>query len=78
MEKEIKDKRQNIMKNQIHINNEHLRELENEAIFVMREVAAQFENKVLVVFRRKGFNCTGSSCKESILACKNSFHPDAY
>ncbi len=30
------------------INNEHLRELENEAIFVMREVAAQFENKVLL------------------------------
>src|SRR5512147_2353067 len=30
------------------INFEHLRELENEAIFVMREVAAQFENKVLL------------------------------
>jgi len=30
------------------INNEHIRELENEAIFVMREVAAQFENKVLL------------------------------
>lgn len=30
------------------INNEHLRELENEAIFVMREVAAQFEKKVLL------------------------------
>ena len=32
----------------LDINNEHLRELENEAIFVMREVAAQFENKVLL------------------------------
>lgn len=32
----------------IHINDEHLKELENEAIFVMREVAAQFENKVLL------------------------------
>src|SRR5512139_293999 len=32
----------------LEINNEHLRELENEAIFVMREVAAQFENKVLL------------------------------
>jgi len=32
----------------ININNEHLKELENEAIFVMREVAAQFENKVLL------------------------------
>jgi sulfate adenylyltransferase subunit 2 len=36
------------MKNQININDEHLKELENEAIFVMREVAAQFENKVLL------------------------------
>ncbi|OFY66907.1 MAG: sulfate adenylyltransferase small subunit [Bacteroidetes bacterium RBG_13_42_15] len=30
------------------INNEHLKELENEAIFVMREVAAQFEKKVIL------------------------------
>ena len=30
------------------INNAHLKELENEAIFVMREVAAQFEKKVLL------------------------------
>src|SRR5512137_1072854 len=36
------------MKNQIHISDEHLKELENEAIFVMREVAAQFENPVLL------------------------------
>ena len=36
------------MKNHIHISDEHLKELENEAIFVMREVAAQFENKVLL------------------------------
>jgi sulfate adenylyltransferase subunit 2 len=32
----------------MEINNEHLRELENEAIFVMREVAAQFEKKVIL------------------------------
>ena len=32
----------------MEINSEHLRELENEAIFVMREVAAQFEKKVLL------------------------------
>jgi sulfate adenylyltransferase subunit 2 len=31
-----------------NINNAHLKELENEAIFVMREVAAQFENKTLL------------------------------
>jgi len=30
------------------INNDHLKELENEAIFVMREVAAQFEKKVIL------------------------------
>ncbi|HVN57235.1 MAG TPA: sulfate adenylyltransferase subunit CysD [Bacteroidales bacterium] len=32
----------------MEINREHLRELENEAIFVMREVAAQFEKKVIL------------------------------
>ena len=32
----------------MNINNEHLKELENEAIFVMREVAAQFERKVIL------------------------------
>ena len=36
------------MKNHIQISDEHLKELENEAIFVMREVAAQFENKVML------------------------------
>ena len=32
----------------MEINTSHLKELENEAIFVMREVAAQFEKKVLL------------------------------
>jgi len=32
----------------MEINKEHLNELENEAIFVMREVAAQFEKKVIL------------------------------
>jgi sulfate adenylyltransferase subunit 2 len=32
----------------MEINNEHLKELENEAVFVMREVAAQFERKVIL------------------------------
>ena len=36
------------MINPLKINDEHLKELENEAIFVIREVAAQFENKVLL------------------------------
>jgi len=33
------------MKNTLNINDEHLKELEDEAIYVMREVAAQFEIK---------------------------------
>ena len=36
------------MSNVLNINDEHLRELEDEAIFVMREVAAQFEKKVIL------------------------------
>ena len=32
----------------MEINSAHLKELENEAIFIMREVAAQFEKKVLL------------------------------
>ncbi|MFN8206618.1 MAG: sulfate adenylyltransferase subunit CysD [Bacteroidales bacterium] len=36
------------MNTSIHINSEHLRELENEAIYVIREVAAQFENPCLL------------------------------
>lgn len=36
------------MKSALQINNEHLKELEDEAIFVMREVAAQFEKKVIL------------------------------
>lgn len=36
------------MNSALKINNEHLRELEDEAIFVMREVAALFEKKVIL------------------------------
>jgi sulfate adenylyltransferase subunit 2 len=36
------------MNNVLNINNEHLKELEDEAIFIMREVAAQFEKKVIL------------------------------
>jgi sulfate adenylyltransferase subunit 2 len=36
------------MQNLVTINDEHLKELKDKAIFVMREVAAQFENKVLL------------------------------
>jgi sulfate adenylyltransferase subunit 2 len=36
------------MNNLLDINDGHLKDLENEAIFVMREVAAQFEKKVIL------------------------------
>jgi sulfate adenylyltransferase subunit 2 len=36
------------MSNHIEINDGHLKDLENEAIFVMREVAAQFEKKIIL------------------------------
>ena len=36
------------MSNVLNINDDHLRELEDEAVFVMREVAAQFEKKVIL------------------------------
>ena len=32
----------------LRINDEHLKELEDEAVYVIREVAAQFENKVIL------------------------------
>lgn len=50
--------------------NEHIRELESESIFVMREVAAQFERPVLLF----------SGGKDSILMvhlARKAFHPGA-
>ncbi|HEX2921558.1 MAG TPA: sulfate adenylyltransferase subunit CysD [Bacteroidales bacterium] len=52
----------------MEINNEHLKELEDEAVFVMREVAAQFEKKVILF----------SGGKDSIVLvhlAKKAFHP---
>jgi 3'-phosphoadenosine 5'-phosphosulfate sulfotransferase (PAPS reductase)/FAD synthetase len=37
-----------LMNSVLNINDEHLKELEDEAIFIMREVAAQFEKKVIL------------------------------
>lgn len=53
----------------LDINNEHLEELENEAIFIMREIAAQFENPALLF----------SGGKDSILLvhlAKKAFWPN--
>jgi sulfate adenylyltransferase subunit 2 len=42
------NKEKNMKRLEMEINDEHLKELEDEAIFVMREVAAQFERKVIL------------------------------
>ena len=55
----------------------HLKELESEAIFILREVAAQFEKPVML-FWRKRFNSYVSSCKKSILSFKNSISFNAH
>ncbi len=60
------------------INDEHLKELEDEAIFVMREVAAQFEKKVILFSGGKDSIVLGSSCKKGFLAGKNAIQPYAY
>ena len=41
-----------------HLN--HLKELESESIFVLREVAAQFENPCILFYHCVEFNNSGS------------------
>ena len=50
----------------------HLRELESEAIFVIREIAAQFENPVLLFSGGKDSILLTSFSKKSLLSCKNT------
>lgn len=50
----------------------HLRELESEAIFVIREVAAQFDNPALLFSGGKDSILLTYLAKKSILPCKNS------
>ena len=66
------------MKNVIKISDEHLKELEAEAIFVMREVAAQFENKVLLFSGGKDSIVLVHLARKAFLAGKNSIHTNAY
>ena len=47
----------------------HLDQLEAEAIFVLRETAAQFERPGLFLWRKR-FHCDGSFSLQSILSCK--------
>ena len=46
----------------------HLEQLEAEAIFVLRETAAQFQNPGLLVFGGEGFDCDGVAGAEGVLA----------
>ena len=50
----------------------HLKELESEAIFIIREVAAQFEKACNVILRRKGFDHHVSFSEKSFLPWQNS------
>jgi sulfate adenylyltransferase subunit 2 len=59
------------------INNEHLKELENEAIFVMREVAAQFEKKVILFSGGKDSIVLVHLAKKAFWPA-NALQPDAY
>ena len=49
----------------------HLRELESEAIFVIREIAAQFENPVLLFSGGKD-SILLTHLAKSFLPCKNT------
>ena len=46
----------------------HLDELEAEAIYIIREVAAEFEKPVMLYSIGKGQFSNASSCNESILS----------
>ena len=49
----------------------HLKELEAESIYVLREVAAQFERPV-ILFGWQGFYRDNISCLQSFLSGKDS------
>ena len=51
----------------------HLEELEAEAIYVIREVYAQFDNPAIFVFGRQRQHCGHSLGEEGVLARENSF-----
>ena len=55
----------------------HLRELESEAIFVIREIAAQFENPVLLFSGGKDSILLTHLAKKP-LSCQNTFSFSSY
>ncbi len=46
----------------------YLDELESEAIYILREVWAQFENPVILIFRRKRFYSSNPFSEEGFLS----------
>lgn len=60
------------------INSDHLKELENEAIFILREVAAQFERKVLLFSGGKDSIVLVHLAKKAFAAFPNTFQLIAY
>ncbi len=67
-----------IINKKLNISDEHLRELEDEAIYVMREVAAQFDRKGDPLLGREGFDSYDTYCPQGILACQDAIQPYAY
>ena len=55
----------------------HLRELESEAIFIIREIAAQFENPVLLFSGGKD-SILLTHLAKSLLSCQNTFSFGSY
>jgi 3'-phosphoadenosine 5'-phosphosulfate sulfotransferase (PAPS reductase)/FAD synthetase len=66
------------MNNLFDINDRHLKDLENESIFIMREVAAQFEKKVILFSGGKDSIVVVHLAKKSFLACPNAFQSHAH
>ena len=50
----------------------HLKHLESEAIYVLRETSAQFENPALAFLWRQGLHSDDIPCQKSILARKDT------
>ena len=56
----------------------HLKELEAESIHIIREVAAEFENPVMLYSIGEGFFGYGTPCRKSFLSGQSTVSFDAY
>ena len=54
----------------------HLKALENEAIYIFREVVAEFTNPVMLY--SVGKDSSFAPCEKSVLSWKNSISTSAY